>query len=86
MKKNPPENAFEQERERTHRGMMSSVSHDLKTPLACIIGALEIYKRTQETLSPENKETLINTALDEAHRLDRFVTSILDATRLENKI
>lgn len=88
MEKNLPDKDpykfFEQERERMHRGMMSSVSHDLKTPLACIIGALEIYKRTQATLSPDKKDTLIGTALHEAYRLDSFVNNILDMARMEN--
>jgi two-component system sensor histidine kinase KdpD len=47
--------AFEAERERIHRQMLSSVSHDLKTPLASIIGSLEIYGRMNDKLSEEKK-------------------------------
>lgn len=78
------DNAFEQERERLHRSVLTSVSHDLKTPLTCIIGSLEVYERTKEKLTFEKKNTLINTALKEAYRLDSFVTNILDMARLEN--
>ncbi len=77
-------NAFEQEREQLHRNILSSVSHDLKTPLACIIGSLEIHERTKEKLSPDKKNILINTALEEAHRLDSFITNILDMAKLES--
>src|SRR4051812_30950735 len=76
--------AFEQDREQLHRAVLTSVSHDLKTPLACIIGSLEIYERTKEKLTLEKKNTLINTALQEAYRLDSFITNILDMARLES--
>lgn len=74
---------FEQERERIHRQMLSSVSHDLRTPLAAIIGSLEIYERIGSTLSDEKRKTLIATALQEAYRLDTFITNILDMARLD---
>lgn len=64
--------------------MMSSVSHDLKTPLASVIGSLEIYQKMRANLSPEKQEMLIQTALEEAYRLDRFVSNILDMAKLEN--
>jgi len=76
--------SFEQEREQLHRAVLSSVSHDLKTPLSCIIGSLEIYERTKEKLTLDKKNILINTALQEAYRLDSFVTNILDMARLES--
>ncbi len=77
-------NSFEQEREKLHRAVLTSVSHDLKTPLSCIIGSLEIYERTKEKLTLDKKNILINTALQEAYRLDSFVTNILDMARLES--
>lgn len=74
---------FEQTREQLHRQMLSAVSHDLKTPLATMIGALEIHTRMDAKLSPEKKATLINSALTEAYRLDNFITNILDMAKLE---
>jgi len=71
-------------RESLHRRMLSSVSHDLKTPLATIIGSLEIYQRMQEKLTLEKKEALINSCLNEAYRLDCFITNILDMAKLES--
>ncbi len=67
-----------------HRQLFSAVSHDLKTPLASMIGSLEIYQRMQAKLAPEKKEALISTALQEAYRLDNFVTNILDMGKLES--
>ncbi len=76
--------AFNQERERIHRQMLSSVSHDLKTPLASIIGSLEIFERMKDKLPPDRQQTLIRVALQEAYRLDVFITNILDMAKLEN--
>lgn len=75
---------FEVERERLHRQMLSSVSHDLKTPLASVVGSLEAYKRMKSRLSEDKKDELILTALREAYRLDSFITNILDMAKLEN--
>jgi two-component system sensor histidine kinase KdpD len=73
-----------EEREKLRSMLLSSVSHDLKTPLASIIGALNIYRSQGKKLSPEKQETLIETALEESERLDSFITNILDMTHLES--
>jgi K+-sensing histidine kinase KdpD len=73
-----------EEREREHRRLLSSVAHDLKTPLASIIGSLEAYERMRPCLSPEKQEALIHLALQEAYRLDGFIGNILTMARLEN--
>ncbi len=77
---------FEKIREQLHRQMLSAVSHDLKTPLATIIGSLEIYVRMASQLSKEKSEILINSALGEAYRLDNFITNILDMAKLESSM
>lgn len=74
---------FEQTREEIHRQMLSAVSHDLKTPLATIIGSLEVFTRMRDKLSAEKQSMLINSALGEAYRLDNFITNILDMAKLE---
>lgn len=84
MKSNQSD-ASEQEHKRLHRSVLSSVSHDLKTPLSCIIGSLEIYGRTKKKLSPDKQDMLIRTALQEAYRLDGFITNILDMAKLESR-
>lgn len=81
--KTPIDESFDEARERTHRQMLSTVSHDLKTPLATIIGSLEIYTRMADKLAPEKKQMLIQSALGEAYRLDGFITNILDMAKLE---
>ena len=79
-------NTFDAERERIHRQMLSSVSHDLKTPLASIIGSLEVYERMKTKLSEEKQAALIAVALQEAYRLDNFITNMLDMAKLENSV
>lgn len=76
-------NSSMQEQEKLHRNILTSVSHDLKTPLACIIGSLEIFERAKERLTAEEKDILINTSLQEAYRLNSFITNILDMAKFE---
>lgn len=74
-----------EEREKLRSMLLSSVSHDLKTPLASIIGALNIYHSHGNKIDAQSRSSLIETALGEAERLDSFITNILDMTRLESK-
>lgn len=70
-------------REYLHRQMLSSVSHDLKTPLATIIGSLEVMTMLYDKLSEDKRRSLISSALTEAFRLDHFITNILDMAKFE---
>ncbi len=70
-------------REYLHRQMLSSVSHDLKTPLATIIGSLEVMTMLYDKLPEEKRRSLISSALTEAFRLDYFITNILDMAKFE---
>lgn len=72
------------EREKLRAMLLSSVSHDLKTPLASVIGSLSVYRSMGADLSEEHRTILIHTALEEAQRLDNFITNILDITRIES--
>ncbi len=84
-KKSRPQPAtIDAAREAMHRQMLSSVSHDLKTPLATMIGSLEIYCRMEDKLAADKKRTLVTSALNEAYRLDAFITNILDMAKFES--
>jgi len=74
-----------EEKEKLRSTLLSSVSHDLKTPLASIIGGLRLHQRlkAKEKLTDETSQDLIHTALTEGQRLESFITNILDMTRLE---
>jgi two-component system sensor histidine kinase KdpD len=72
-----------EERERLRSAMLTSVSHDLRTPLASILGALSSLKTYRERYDAATRDELLNTAMSEAERLDRFVGNLLDMTRLD---
>jgi two-component system sensor histidine kinase KdpD len=71
------------ERERLRSSMLTSVSHDLRTPLASIIGALSSLRSRSTRFDEPTRDELLGTALSEAERLDRFVGNLLDMTRLD---
>jgi two-component system sensor histidine kinase KdpD len=71
------------ERERLRSAMLTSVSHDLRTPLASIIGALSSLGSYRDRYDDAARDELLGTALSEAERLDRFVGNLLDMTRLD---
>lgn len=78
------EGRVREEREKLRAMLLSSVSHDLKTPLASVIGSLSVYRNMGKLLPEEQRIQLIQTAMEEAQRLDSFITNILDMTRLES--
>lgn len=69
---------FEQERCALRIKVFSSVAHDVKTPLACIIGALQTLEQMHQKLSQKQREMLLNTALMQAQELDRLFTAMLE--------
>ncbi len=73
---------FSAEREQLRASLLSSVSHDLRTPLASIVGAASSLVEYEHSLNPANRTALMNTILDETHRLDRYIQNLLDMTRL----
>jgi two-component system sensor histidine kinase KdpD len=69
---------FERARDSLRMKVFSVVAHDLRTPLACIIGSLQTLDQMGPILSPEQRDTLIKTALTEAQRLEGFVSDMLE--------
>ena len=70
------------ETEQFRSALLSSVSHDLRTPLATIIGSVSSLQEFWSSLSPEDRRELLQTVLDESNRLDRYIQNLLDMTRL----
>ncbi|ADI85238.2 sensor histidine kinase [Geobacter sulfurreducens] len=73
-----------QARENLERALLNSISHDLRTPLVAITGALDTLRDKVHTLADESRLELLDTAWEEAERLNRFVGNLLDMTRLES--
>jgi two-component system sensor histidine kinase KdpD len=74
---------LESETERLRSAMLTSLSHDLRTPLAAIIGAVSSLKSRAAAAGERTDETLLDTLQGEAERMSRFVRNLLDMTRLE---
>lgn len=70
---------FNHEREQLLQRVFSSVAHDFKTPLACVIGSLGILDHMGDKISPEQRDALIKNALAEANKLNTRVTAMLDS-------
>ena len=70
-------------RESLERALLNSISHDLRSPLASITGILSSLKEQETGLSEQAKQELLYTAAEEADRLNRFITNLLNMTRLE---
>jgi two-component system sensor histidine kinase KdpD len=72
------------ESERTRSLLLSSVSHDLRTPLSVITGATSSLLAEGAPLSAPLRRELVETIAEEAQRLNRLVGNLLDMTRLES--
>jgi len=69
------------ETDRLRAALLTSISHDLRTPLASILGSATSLS---ETLDAATRRDLIGNIQDEAERLNRFIGNLLDMTRLES--
>ena len=69
--------------EKLQTALLNSVSHDLRTPLVSVIGALSSLKEKGLQLSESDREDLIQMALEEAQRLNHLISNLLDVSRIE---
>ena len=73
---------LEVEAERLRSSLLSSVSHDLRTPLAVITGAATTLLDDSAAMGPAARRDLLSAICDESVRLTRLVQNLLDMTRL----
>ena len=71
-----------EETERLRSALLSSISHDLRTPLAAMIGAASSVRSLDERLSATDRRSLLDSVVEEGERLDRYIRNLLDMTRL----
>ena len=72
------------ETEKLRGALLSSISHDLRTPLSSIIGSATSLLTDNISFSEAARRDLLLTIQEEAERLNRFVGNLLDMTRLES--
>lgn len=70
------------ETEHLRSALLSSVSHDLRSPLSSMIGAADSLARYGKDMGPEDRQSLLETIRVEGERLDRYIQNLLDMTRL----
>lgn len=71
------------ESEKLRSALLTSVSHDLKTPLAAILGAVTTVRTLGGQMPEADRADLLQTIEEETRRLSRFVGNLLDMTKLE---
>jgi two-component system sensor histidine kinase KdpD len=72
------------ESDRLRSALLTSISHDLKTPLASVLGAASTMRDLSSGLTDAEKHDLLATVIDESERLNRFIANLLDMTKLES--
>lgn len=71
------------ETEKLRSALLTSISHDLRTPLASIIGAISSLRSYGELYDAGARDEMLATAHEEAERLNRYVGNLLDMTQLD---
>ncbi|MDN5647564.1 MAG: ATP-binding protein, partial [Acinetobacter sp.] len=70
------------ETERLRSALLSSVSHDLRSPLASMIGAADTLSNYRHSMDEQDQDSLLEAIHLEGERLDRYIQNLLDMTRL----
>jgi len=72
------------ETDQLRSALLTSISHDLKTPLAATLGAASALRDLSVSLDDQAKSDLLATIIEESERLSRFIANLLDMTKLES--
>jgi len=72
------------EAEKLRSALFTSISHDLRTPLASILGSVTSLRQYRDRIEAADQDALLATIQDEAERLNHFIANLLDMTRLES--
>jgi two-component system sensor histidine kinase KdpD len=72
------------ETDRLRTALLTSISHDLKTPLAAVLAAAGTLRDLSGKFTDAEKADLLATIIDESERLNRFIANLLDMTKLES--
>jgi two-component system sensor histidine kinase KdpD len=72
------------ESERMRNVLLSSISHDFRTPLATIVGSASTLLDSRMEIDPERRRGMLRGLLDEALRMNQLVGNLLDLMRLSS--
>jgi two-component system, OmpR family, sensor histidine kinase KdpD len=71
------------ETEQVRSALLSTVSHDLRTPLAAIAGAASTLREDAGALDPNTRRDLLQSISDESGRMNHLIGKLLEMTRLQ---
>jgi two-component system sensor histidine kinase KdpD len=71
------------EADRLQKALLNSIAHNVRTPLSSIIGSLSALQEQELSIDQSARRELIDTAREEADRLNRLLGNLLDLSRLE---
>jgi two-component system, OmpR family, sensor histidine kinase KdpD len=71
------------EGEKLRSALLSSISHDLRTPLSSIVGSVTTLRSLDKKMTKPVRDDLLANIEEEASRLSRFVANLLDMTKIE---
>ena len=71
------------ESDKLRSALLSSISHDLRTPLSSIIGSVSTLRSLQHKMKKPVRDDLLMNIEEEANHLSRFVSNLLDMTKIE---
>jgi two-component system, OmpR family, sensor histidine kinase KdpD len=80
------EQIIQRQTEKLHSALLNSISHDLKTPLVSITGALSALLENNSKLDQQQIKELLTTAHGESERLNHLVNNLLDMTKTESGV
>lgn len=72
------------ETEQLRNTLLSSISHDLRTPLTAVSGAVSTLIESEGAVDLQSRRELLQTIQEEASRLNGMIRNVLDLTRLES--
>jgi two-component system sensor histidine kinase KdpD len=72
-----------EDNEKLRTTLLASLSHDLRTPLASITGAVTTLQKFGESMTAEKRRDLLDSIEEESGRLARFIANLLDMSRIE---
>ncbi len=83
LSKEAEESRLVAETERLRSALLTSISHDLKTPLAIILGSASSLKELSPSLHETAAKELLDSISEEGERLNQFIANLLDMSRIE---
>ncbi len=74
-----------QEADRMKADLLATVTHELRSPLTTIVGALQLLRSREKRLTPSERQEFVSMGLRQGERLQRMIEQLLLAARFERR-